>query len=66
MMAYSPKRLDKVHMDKLQALEKKLGRCVVAWEKAPRAAELSESQLKELQELEKEMNAILVAYDCKL
>ena len=53
-------------MDKLQALEKKLGQCVVAWEKAPRAAQLSESQLKELQELEKEMNAILVAYDCKL
>ncbi len=62
---YSAKRLDKANMDKIQDLEKKLDLCVVAWEKNPQIAQLSDSQLVELKNLEKEMGAILVAYDCK-
>ncbi len=64
-MTYSAKRLDKNNMDKLQQLEKKLNYCVVAWEKTPKVADLSDSQIKDLQAVEKEMNAVLVAYDCK-
>ena len=64
-MTYSAKRLDKSGMDKIQQLEKKLDYCVVAWEQTPRIAKLSESQIKELQSVENEMKAVLVAYDCK-
>lgn len=64
-MTYSAKRLDKANLDKIQALEKKLDLCVVAWEKTPKVAALSDPQLKELKKLEKEMDAVLVAYDCK-
>ncbi len=64
-MTYSAKRLDKANLDKVQALEKKLDFCVVAWEKTPKIAALSETQIKELKKAEKEMDAILVAYDCK-
>jgi hypothetical protein len=64
-MTYTAKRLDKANMDKVQTLEKKLDYCVVAWEKTPKVAQLSDSQLQELQAAEKEMDAVLVAYDCK-
>jgi hypothetical protein len=64
-MTYSAKRLDKSNMDKIQQLEKKLDYCVVAWEKTPRVASLSDSQIEELKAVEKEMGAVIVAYDCK-
>ena len=64
-MMYSAKRLDKSGMNKLQEMEQKLGLCIVAWEKKPGAASISEDQLSEVQKLEKEMDAVLVVYDCK-
>ncbi len=64
-MTYSAKRLDKANMDKLQTLERKLGYCIVAWEKNPKIAPISEEQVKELKSAEQEMGAVLVAYDCK-
>ncbi len=64
-MMYSAKRLDRTNMEKIQEIEKKLDLCVVAWEKTPQIAQLSDSQLSDLKNLEKEMGAILVAYDCK-
>jgi hypothetical protein len=64
-MTYSAKRLDKTNLDKVQALEKKLDYCIVAWEKTPGVAQLSDSQIQELQAVEKEMKAVLVAYDCR-
>ena len=64
-MSYSAKRLDRTNMDKVHEAEKKLGYCVVAWEKTPKVASLTESQVTELKDLEKEMGAELVAYDCK-
>jgi hypothetical protein len=64
-MMYSAKRLDKTNMDKVQALERKLGYCLVAWEAAPKAAPVPEAELAEIKALEKEMGATLVAYDCE-
>ena len=46
-MTYTAKRLDKSSMDKIQQLEKKLDYCVVAWEKTPRVASLSDSQIED-------------------
>ena len=64
-MSYAAKRLDRTNLDRVHEAEKKLGYCVVAWEKTPKVASLSESQVAELKNLEKEMGAVLVAYDCK-
>ncbi len=63
-MAKQIKKLDNVDLRKLQTLEKKLGYCVVALEKQPSIATLSETQLEELRTMETEMGTILVAYDC--
>ena len=65
-MTYSAKKLDQNKMQKLQDLEKKMGYCIVAWEKAPLVAKLSDEQVNELKSTEKEMGAVLVAYDCKI
>jgi len=64
-MTYSAKKLDKAELEKLQKLEKKLGYCVVAWDKTPKIAHISEEQLTDIKSAEKDMNAILIAYDCK-
>jgi hypothetical protein len=58
------KELDDANLSKLHDLEKKLGKCVVAWDQKLDPAIISEAELKELQALEKEMNAVLVAYNC--
>jgi hypothetical protein len=56
------KKLDVAGLKRLQELENKLGCCVIALEKQPGPAPLSETQLEELRSAEKEMDAILVAY----
>lgn len=58
------KTLDKDNLAKLQALEKELGCCVVAFEPRPEIATISQAQLNQLQNLEKQANAVLVAYKC--
>ena len=63
-MAPQVKKLDNGGLGKVQDLERKLGCCVVALERQPHAATLSRAQLQELQSLEREMDAILVAYRC--
>jgi len=63
-MVQHTKKLDDVGLSKLQALERKLGCCIVALERQPQPATLSEAQLEELQAMEREMDAILVAYTC--
>ena len=56
--------LDRARLEKLQALEKGLGTCLVAVEKQDGFDDLSEEQLKGLTAAEQEMGAILLAYKC--
>lgn len=58
------KLLKEADLSKLNELETKLGKCVVAWDQKLDPAIISEAELKELQALEKDMNAVLVAYNC--
>ena len=60
------KSIDKADLAKVQALEQQLGCCIVALEPQPQLAEISQDQLKQLQSLEKKMNAVLLAYKCQL
>jgi hypothetical protein len=64
--AMSPqvKQLDEANLSKLNDLEKKLGKCVVAWDQKLEPADISEEQVKELQTLEKDLDAVLVVYNC--
>jgi len=61
------KHMDETSIAKIQALEKKIGKGtrVIAFESRPQPAEISGGQLKELQFLEKEIDAALVAYSPK-
>jgi hypothetical protein len=63
-MSPQAKQLDDADLSKLNDLEKKLGKCVVAWEQKLEPAVISEDQIKELQTLEKDLDAVLVAYNC--
>jgi hypothetical protein len=63
-MSPQAKKLNDADIEKLKDLEKKLGKCVVAWDQKLDPAVISEAEVKELQALEKEMNAVLVAYNC--
>jgi len=64
MVAASTKyaHLKKDQINKLQELEKELGKVVIAYEPEPTFARLSEEQLKRVQEVEQELGLILVAY----
>ncbi len=64
-MVYSVKKLDKAGLNKIKALESKMGVCIVAVENPPKPASISGEQLKELQSVEKEVGAVLIAYQCK-
>lgn len=63
-MAERIKSLTPQALEKLQKMEKKWGHCVVAYEKFPPAATITADELKELESLEKEFNAVLVDYQC--
>ncbi len=58
------KKLDDTGLKKLKGLESPRGCCVVALEPAPRPAKLTDAQLVELRAMEKELKAVLVAYNC--
>ena len=62
IVMYQIKHLNEVNLAKLQALERESRYCIVAFEQQPRAANFSEALLERLQNLEKEMDAVLVAY----
>jgi hypothetical protein len=62
VMALGYKKLDEASLAKLQALENETGYCVVALERQPELADISETELREIQSLEKEMDAVLLAY----
>jgi hypothetical protein len=57
-------QLDQGQLNKLQALEKDVGTCLVAMEQETRFADLTEAQLKRLQAGEKDLGVILLAYEC--
>ena len=63
-MSPQAKQLDDANLSKLNDLEKNLGKCVVAWDQKLEPADISEEQIKELQTLEKDLDAVLVAYNC--
>ena len=63
-MSLQAKLLREADLSKLNELEKKLGKCVVAWDQRLDPAAITEDQVKELQTLEKELGAVLVAYNC--
>ena len=63
-MSPQAKSLDEANLSKLNDLEKKLGKCVVAWVQKLEPADISEEQVKELQALENDLDAVLVAYNC--
>jgi hypothetical protein len=63
-MSPQAKQLNETDLNKLNDLEKKLGKCVVAWDQKLEPADISEEQVKELQTLEKDLDAVLVAYNC--
>jgi hypothetical protein len=63
-MSPQAKQLDDANLSKLNNLEKKLGKCVVAWDQKLEPADISEAEVKELQALEKDLDAVLVAYNC--
>lgn len=56
-------KLDRIQEAKLHTLEAELGGRIVTMESVAQPAELSESQLKRLQEVEKELNDILIVYE---
>ena len=58
-------QLDEGRLEKLRALEKDLGECVVAVEARPKFATLSEDKLRRLQTVEKELGTVLLAYSCR-
>ncbi len=58
------KKLDKMNVVKLQTLEKELGCCLVALEPKPKLAKISAEQLRKLQSVEKELDAVILAYNC--
>jgi len=63
-MSPQAKKLDDANLSKLTDLEKKLGKCVVAWDQRLDPADISEEQVKMLQTVEKELDAVIVAYNC--
>jgi hypothetical protein len=63
-MSPQAKQLDEANIGKLNDLEKKLGKCVVAWDQRLDPADISEEQVKMLQTVEKELDAVIVAYNC--
>lgn len=55
-------RLNKDAIDRVQNLEKEIGKIVIAFEPESIYAELSEDQLKKVQQVEKELGILLIAY----
>ena len=63
-MVQTIKKLDADGIHKIQSLENKVGCCIVALEHQPPVARLSKAQLADLQVMEQEIDAVLVAYEC--
>lgn len=58
------KHLKENEVSKLGEFERKTGGCVLAYEPKVKVSDLTADELKELQRMEKELNAVLVAYNC--
>ena len=57
--------LDHDGLDKVQALEKEIGGCVLALEPKVTLKELSADQLAKLRSAEDELGVVLMAYECE-
>ncbi len=64
-MTYSFKKLTQDQLARIQELEGKLNCCIIAFDQLPEPATLSAQQLEALGKIEKETDAVLVAYKCK-
>ena len=58
-------KLDKARLSKVQALEKKLGCCLVALEPEFCLARLTAAQVERLKAAEKDLGVVLLAYQAK-
>ncbi len=58
-----PAKVSREQLNEIQALEKRFGLILVAYEKIPMYKKLSPGELSRIQALEKEAGAILVAYE---
>ena len=63
-MADRFKQLTPDALEKLQKLEKKWGHCIIAYEQIPDPAKLTDDELTEVRFLEKDLQAVLVDYQC--
>ena len=61
---YETKKLETSELNRLQLAEKEIGCCLVAIQKPPQLAHISATGLKKLQKLEKDLDTIIVAYEC--
>jgi hypothetical protein len=55
--------LNKQKVAHIRALEKEIGKHIMAFEPGPRLASMSEQELKKIQTLEKELGVTLLVYD---
>ena len=51
-------------LEKVRSLSQEIGTCVVMWNAGTRPATLTDEQLRKLQQQEKELGTILLAYEC--
>jgi hypothetical protein len=63
MMQQQFKTLNKTDIERLQSLERELGVCLVALE-PERIAKISNEQVRQLKDFEKETGTVLLAYRC--
>ena len=62
-LEYSPAEVDETKLDKIKKLEASTGTVIVALEPAARFARLTREQLDELQNTERELGVVMVAYE---
>ena len=60
---YNPATISDNDLEEIKSLEKGLEKVIVAVEKQPRLAELSDAELARLQQAEKKIGVVMLAYD---
>jgi len=60
---YKPATISDNELEEIKSLEKGLEKVIVAVEKQPSFAELSDAELARLQQAEKKLGVVMLAYD---
>lgn len=63
MICPGPAELSHIQIEEIQALEKKLGVILVAYEQVPKIARLTAAEIETVQKVEKETGKIMLAYE---